>query len=65
VNRAEIWPFQDSSHIRQETFQADVHDWAKPDSQAGPSQKQYPFNVQMSQTDWADGNVDPPELPNL
>ncbi|KAI4749527.1 hypothetical protein E4T50_00219 [Aureobasidium sp. EXF-12298] len=59
---AEIWPFQDSSHIQQETFQTDVHDWTKPDVSAGPSQTQYPYNVQMSQTEWADGNADPPDM---
>lgn len=58
--RAEIWPFQNSSHIQQETYQSSTQDWAKPDGQGGSSQQNhYLYNVQMSQTDWTDGNLDP------
>ncbi|KAI5272736.1 hypothetical protein E4T47_04060 [Aureobasidium subglaciale] len=56
---AEIWPFQSSSHVQQDTFQSNNHDWTKPDGHGGPSQNHYLYNVQMSQTDWTDGNLDP------
>ncbi|KAI4728681.1 hypothetical protein E4T49_03536 [Aureobasidium sp. EXF-10728] len=56
---AEVWPFQDSAHVRQESYPANIHDWMKTDEQAGPSQDPYLYNPQMSQTNWADGNVDP------
>ncbi|THV81116.1 hypothetical protein D6D27_08641 [Aureobasidium pullulans] len=57
---AEIWPFQNSSHIQQETYQSSTQDWAKPDGQGGSSQQNhYLYNVQMSQTDWTDGDLDP------
>ncbi|KAI5205782.1 hypothetical protein E4T39_02832 [Aureobasidium subglaciale] len=56
---AEIWPFQSSSYVQQDTFQSNNQDWTKPDGHSGPSQNHYLYNVQMSQTDWADGNLDP------
>ncbi|KAI4757657.1 hypothetical protein E4T52_10223 [Aureobasidium sp. EXF-3400] len=56
---AEIWPFQESSNVRQESFQPNVHDWTKPQSQAGPPQNHYLYDVQMPQSSWVDGNVDP------
>ncbi|KAI4723705.1 hypothetical protein E4T48_00018 [Aureobasidium sp. EXF-10727] len=56
---AEIWPFQDSAHVRQESYPANIQDWMKTDDQAGPSQDPYLYNPQMSQTNWTDGNVDP------
>ncbi|KAK5999756.1 hypothetical protein QM012_005162 [Aureobasidium pullulans] len=46
---AEVWPFQDSSSIQQESFQPSVHDWTKPHNQAGPPQHQYLYDVQLSQ----------------
>ncbi|KAH0259911.1 hypothetical protein KCU91_g14945, partial [Aureobasidium melanogenum] len=56
---AEIWPFQESSNVQQESFQPDVHDWTKLHNQAGPSQNHYLYDAQMPQSSWVDGNVDP------
>ncbi|KAG9657237.1 hypothetical protein KCU95_g2370, partial [Aureobasidium melanogenum] len=56
---AEVWPFQESSNVQQESFQPNVHDWTKPHNQAGPPQNHYLYDLQMSQPSWVDGNLDP------
>ncbi|KAG9547737.1 hypothetical protein KCU77_g3038, partial [Aureobasidium melanogenum] len=56
---AEIWPFQESSNVQQESFEPNVHDWTKLHNQAGPPQNHYLYDAQIPQSSWVDGNVDP------
>jgi hypothetical protein len=63
IQRAETWPFQDSSEVPRNTIQSNNQTWMYATSQSGSFQPQYPnppFNVQMSQAHWPpEADIDP------